>query len=516
MGQILSCRENLFPPEWIKAMERLQDRVPARRGKDAFQLAYESVGSKEEFDRLFEDFDPEPLAAASLGQVHKAKLREEVRPKKANDETGGVVAVKVQRAKLRDIYDQDLVIMNKIAVMMDKLGSSNVESKANVGGISQSWTKIFEDAEEILYREIDYREEANNARNFADDFGLDIGGYPLKVTSKKDGNATKIAKSRDGELLPSAASWLRTPYVYTDLSSEKLLIMEFVPSIKITDKEKLDAANVTWEEREYLSDMLARAYLRQFCCNLFFSTDPHAGNLGVEILEEESEVNGAVNGAMNGRDSGYRKPTYSKTAKSTSPVGNDNRRVRLIFYDFGQATSLNQNQADGILDIIEAIIDLDVERSVKAFETMGVLKENADLNKVRAKISENYRTGKVKANKKKLKRSGYKSPYKSSNSTANSNNTTSSSNSTSTAGKDSEVMQFFSLPADYAFVARALSQMDGVGKTLDPDFDFISSAAPYIVEIKGAKKYLVDEFKKTVNNFLSEIRNPYGKVNKAK
>jgi predicted unusual protein kinase regulating ubiquinone biosynthesis (AarF/ABC1/UbiB family) len=71
--------------------------------------------------------------------------------------------------------------------------------------------------------------------------------------------------------------------------------------------------------------------------------------------------------------------------------------------------------------------------------------------------------------------------------------------------QDSDVMKYFKLPAEYAFVARAISQMDGVGKSLDPDFDFISSAAPNIVEIKGASEYLRDEFDKFVKNFQQRI-----------
>lgn len=434
------------------------------------QLAYEAMGSKEEFDKVFVEFDSEPLAAASLGQVHKAVLREDVRLPESRDSTGGVVAVKVQRAKLRQIYDQDLVVMNKIAAAMDKMGGA----KANVGGVSQSWVEIFNDAEEILYREIDYRDEATNARRFSNDFGLDIGGKALAQSASAliSDDERKIATSKDGKRLPSAAEWLRTPYVYTDLSTEKVLVMEFVPSIKITNKAKLNAANVTWEEREYLSDQLARSYLRQFCCNLFFSTDPHPGNLGVEILRDN------VNGG-----------------------GSSRGRVRLVFYDFGQAASLNVNQADGILDIMEAIIDMNVEKSVEAFQTMGVLKEDADLDKVRSKVSDNYRTGKIKANQKKLKRQGYRSSREREGKPADSINTTSTTKSTS--GKDSEVMKFFTLPAEYAFVARALSQMDGVGKTLDPDFDFVSSAAPYIVEIKGATNYLKDEIKKRLSNLFS-------------
>lgn len=93
LGQIVSCREKLLPHEWKEALERLQDRVPARSGQAALHLAHASVGSKQEFDRLFSNFTTTPLAAASLGQVHKAVLRE----------TNDTVAVKLQRPYLREI-----------------------------------------------------------------------------------------------------------------------------------------------------------------------------------------------------------------------------------------------------------------------------------------------------------------------------------------------------------------------------------------------------------------------------
>jgi len=83
------------------------------------------------------------------------------------------------------------------------------------------------------------------------------------------------------------------------------------------------------------------------------------------------------------------------------------------------------------------------------------------------------------------------------------NATSSTGNSTSVA--DTEVMQYFTLPAEYAFVGRALSQMDGVGKSLDPDFDFVSSAAPWMYEIKGAGKYLKEEIIKWMTNQVQKI-----------
>ena len=133
----------------------------------------------------------------------------------------------------------------------------------------------------------------------------------------------------------------------------------------------------------------------------------------------------------------------------------------------------------------------------------------ADLDKVRAKVAENYRTGKVKANRKKLKRKGYKFKDEDESSTTTAVTVNTSSNTTTAttteSSNDGEVMSFFTLPAEYAFVARAISQMDGVGKGLDPDFDFISNAAPYIVEIKGADKYLKEEITKFVGGIQKTI-----------
>eukprot|EP00546_Thalassionema_frauenfeldii_P011287 CAMPEP_0178916922 /NCGR_PEP_ID=MMETSP0786-20121207/12937_1 /TAXON_ID=186022 /ORGANISM="Thalassionema frauenfeldii, Strain CCMP 1798" /LENGTH=418 /DNA_ID=CAMNT_0020590369 /DNA_START=720 /DNA_END=1976 /DNA_ORIENTATION=+ len=417
-------------------MERLQDRVPAQSGEKALELAYTAASGKDKFEQLFDEFDDVPLAAASLGQVHRATLRA----------TGAPVAMKLQRPNLRQIYDQDLALLTKIASMVDKLPTTR-----DVGGVSQSWTAIFDDAKEILYREIDYRDEAENAARFNRDFGLGLNGTV----------ATTESQSLDGEPLPSAASWLRAPAVYQNISTEQLLVMEYVPSLKITKATN----QTTLAQREELANSLARTYLRCFCTNRFFSTDPHPGNLGVEFTADKD--------------------------------------VRLVMYDFGQACELQTPQAEGILNVIEAIVDMDSDKCVDAFEQMGVLKDNADLVKVRAKVQDNFETGKITVQRKKLKQRGYQFKEKQSNNeTATTNNAT----ATTTKVKDSEVMGFFTLPAEYAFVARALTQMDGVGKTLDPDFDFISSAAPYIVEIKGASNYLQDEWKKWLQSVKKQLK----------
>ena len=188
------------------------------------------------------------------------------------------------------------------------------------------------------------------------------------------------------------------------------------------------------------------------------------------------------------------------------------KKPRLVMYDFGQAATLNRNQADGILEIIEAIVDTDVDRSIDAFQKMGVLVDNANLDEVRSKVAENYRTGKVKANRKKLRRKGYKfRDEESSTSKATDDAYTDAMDAETppdtnyTKSSESKVMSYFSLPAEYAFVARAISQMDGVGKSLDPEFDFISSAAPYLVEVKGADLYVKEEIAKFLKGLCGKI-----------
>ena len=153
--------------------------------------------------------------------------------------------------------------------------------------------------------------------------------------------------------------------------------------------------------------------------------------------------------------------------------------------------------------MIESIIDSDAKKSVAAFARMGVLKETADLEKVRAKCQQNYDTGKLLVKKRKKRK---KDKY---NRVQNKDHEEELEarlearmeekpviNGPSTEVKDSEVLDSFTLQSEYAFVARALSQMDGVGKGLDPEFDFISAAAPYIVEVKGTGRYLADEARK--------------------
>lgn len=399
IGQIASCRDEI-PPEYSAALERLQDNVPAFDGDYALAMAEAALGRP--LDTVFKDFDSTPLAAASLGQVHRATLTEEFGAKE--------VAVKVQRDGLREMYDLDLALMEKIFRALDKIN-------LKVAGASQDWTKIFFDCRETLYREIDYEAEAANAARFHADF--------------------------------NETSWVETPTVMKNLCTEKMLVMEYLPGIKINDIKTLDATPGI--NRKVLADNLAKSYLLQFCKYGFFNTDPHPGNIAV-------------------------CPTSGQ----------------LIFYDFGQACELAPNQQQGILDVIESIIDMDVKKCVGSLDMMGVIKPGSDLACFENVVAKNFASGKVKSPKGK-KTLAAMDPEAQKAALAEAE----------VAGK--AVMPFVLLPAEYAFAARALQQMDGVGKMLDPEFEFITAAAPGIVEVKGTSDYMKDMVEKTRANAFKKI-----------
>ena len=228
IGQILSCRKELLYKEWITSLETLQDNVPAKSGKDAINLAIESFGSKQDMDNTLSYFDNVPIAAASLGQVHKAILKD----------TNETVVIKIQRSKLRELYDKDLKLMKYIATNADKTVAfinklnAKKKNKNNNGnadaddytGMNQNYTEIFVDAETILYREINYTMEALNTIQFANDFGIGYGGLPLESNNEQSSSSSS---NDDKVVLDGASSWIRVPYIYKKYSTEKVLVMEY-------------------------------------------------------------------------------------------------------------------------------------------------------------------------------------------------------------------------------------------------------------------------------------------------
>ena len=222
LGQVMSTRGDLIPAEYLKALATLQDDVEVQPFEDVEQVIAEEFGRS--VAKTFLTFEPEPLAAASLGQVHKATLQD-----------GRVVAVKVQRKGVRARLADDLDVLDEVASTLESLSDMAERYR---------FKQIVEEFRRTLMRELDYLTEAAN----------------LSTLRKNLEDVEEI-------LVPEPVE---------EFTTARVLTMEFVVGRKITDltdedRERIDGAK--------LAERLQVAYMRQFCIDGFFHADPHPGNV---------------------------------------------------------------------------------------------------------------------------------------------------------------------------------------------------------------------------------------------
>ncbi|XP_052207090.1 protein ACTIVITY OF BC1 COMPLEX KINASE 7, chloroplastic [Diospyros lotus] len=229
LGQLSSTRSDLFPSEFVDELSKLQDRVPAFSPNKAKDFIKKELGAP--VDMLFKEFEERPIAAASLGQVHRAVLY-----------NGEKVVVKVQRPGLKKLFDIDLRNLKLIAEYFQR--------SETLGGPSKDWVGIYEECAKILYEEIDYINEGRNADKFRRDF--------------------------------RNVKWVRVPLVMWDYTATKVLTLEYVPGIKINHLDMIDARGYN---RSQISSRAIEAYLVQILKTGFFHADPHPGNLAIDVDE---------------------------------------------------------------------------------------------------------------------------------------------------------------------------------------------------------------------------------------
>ncbi|MGD9288060.1 MAG: AarF/ABC1/UbiB kinase family protein [Desulfobacterales bacterium] len=224
LGQILSTRPDLIPMEFIKELSKLQDNVPAF----AFEQVRQTI--RTEFDcspeELFDHLDDEPLASASIGQVHRAVLKD-----------GEVVAVKFQRPGIRKIIEIDLEIMLHLATLAER----HIEELSFHRPV-----KIVEEFARTLEKEIDYKTEATNMERAASHFLKDPYVY--------------------------------IPKVFREATTPRVLTTEFIDGIKISNIDALEAAGL---DRKIITARGADLVLKQVFDHCFFHADPHPGNIFV-------------------------------------------------------------------------------------------------------------------------------------------------------------------------------------------------------------------------------------------
>lgn len=360
VGQLFSTRADLFPAEYVEELSKLQDKVPAFNYEQVEAIIFHDFGRT--IPELYQSFDPIPLAAASLGQVHRAQLH-----------SGEEVVVKVQRPGLKKLFTIDLAILRGIARYFQKHPK---------WGRGRDWIGIYDECCKILWEEIEYLQEGRNADTFRRNFRQE--------------------------------DWVKVPRVYWRYSSPRVLTLEYLPGIKISHYEALEAAGL---DRKILAQLGARAYLHQLLNDGFFHADPHPGNLAV------------------------------------SPEGT------LIFYDFGMMGRIQLVTREKLLKTFFGIAQKDGNQVVESLIELGALAPTDDMGAVRRSVQymldhfmdQPFENQSVSAISDDLYEIAYDQPFR--------------------------------FPATFTFVMRAFSTLEGVGKGLDPDFNFMEVAKPFAMQV---------------------------------
>ncbi|HMJ07551.1 MAG TPA: AarF/ABC1/UbiB kinase family protein [Pyrinomonadaceae bacterium] len=222
IGQSMGTRADLLPLPFVKALGELQDNVPPFSNDIAFARIEKELGRK--INEVYAEFEIIPVAAASLGQVYRARLH-----------TGEEVAVKVQRPNLEATIKGDIQILKKVANFAERFPQLNENA---------DWSGMLREFNETIHEEMDYAAEGKNAEHFREDF----------------------------------KNWsnIKVPEIYWNATTSKVLTMEFIHGTKVTDLDEQERLGISPAK---VNRLLIKTYLKQLLEDGFFHADPHPGNL---------------------------------------------------------------------------------------------------------------------------------------------------------------------------------------------------------------------------------------------
>ncbi len=366
VGQFLSARVDVLPPSIIEELSGLQDEVPAENFESMLAVIESEFG--EALADRFTWFDSQPLASASLGQVHRARLAD-----------GRNVVVKVQRPKIEEKLSIDLAALRVVIRWLKRFRP--ISRRANLDS-------LFIEFSRTVWEEIDYLAEAENASRFREMFS----------------NDPKV----------------RIPEVHHQQTTKRVLTLEDVYFIKITDYQAIENAGVDLAE---VADRLFQTYLRQIFEEGFFHADPHPGNLFIEPLP---------NGSW-----------------------------RLIFVDFGMVGHLSPEAKKGLQELAIAIATKDIDRVLSAYQTLDMLLPGANLERIReaeAVVLERF----WGMSMRELTRIDVREMHQFAH-----------------EYRDLLFELPFQLPSDLIFLVRCLAILSGMCTGLNPDFNVFEGLLPF-------------------------------------
>ena len=381
VGQFLSSRLDVLPPEITKELEGLQDEVPPVSFSAIRRLAEAELGAR--LDQLFASVEETPIAAASLGQAHRARLL----PGDAVDTGLDHVVLKVQRPGIDAIVDVDLAALRKVGGWLShvRLVSDRADMPALVEEFAQT-----------SLEEIDYLNEAANSVRFAADFADD--------------------------------DRVSVPDVVWERSTRRVLTLEDVTAIKITDSEALLAAGI---DPAQVAPVFASVMFDQMFTNGFFHADPHPGNIFV-------------------------------TPGTGSPT---ERPWKLTFIDFGMMGEVPASTRSGLRKLLIAAASRDGKGMMTAISDVGVLVPSADTVELERALTHLFSRfgGMGFAELREVDPREF----------------------LDFAVEFGDVVRSlpFQLPENFLLIIRAMSLTSGVCSTLDARFNLWDSVEPYAAQL---------------------------------
>lgn len=294
LGQFFSTRVDVMPPEYIEELSKLQDTVPPVSFEAVREIVEGEFGRR--LEEVFLEFDHEAWAAASLAQVHKAVL------------PGGImVAVKIQRPGIDKLADIDLATFSYLMEGLDRF--TRVGRQIDIPMIVVEFVRTIGD-------ELDFLREGVNAERFKEYFGNNQMIY--------------------------------VPEVYWEYTTRKVLTLEAIDGIKISDYEAIEAAGI---DRQHVAQEVIESYLKQVLEDGFFHADPHPGNLFV----------------------------------APGPL--------ITFIDFGMVGEITPAMRAAFREVVIGVAQKDSNRLIEAFRELGFIRPGADVTSVKRAFDwllENY------------------------------------------------------------------------------------------------------------------------------
>lgn len=381
LGQVLSTRPDLLPPVFIEQLELLQDKVTALDYKVILKQLLQELGHP---DEIFAEFDPDPLAAASIGQVHMARLK-----------SGELVIVKIQRPGIEKIVENDLEII---------LGLARLAERRSLDARRLGVVAMIEDYARMFLRELDYAREARNTERVYHNFAGD--------------NRVVI------------------PRVYWEYTTGRVLTEQHLSGVKLSDLDEI--ARRGWDRRK-ISQLGTEAFLSQIMLHGFFQADPHPGN--IMVLDEE----------------------------------------RIAFIDFGQIGSLTDKRLILIGELLLSINKQDMEKAMATLQDMGIVNDDVNTEDLQEDFADLFKSvagsiGGLDINRlrKELMDIAYRYQLK--------------------------------MPAYLTAMMKALITVEGVGKKLDPGYDFMETAQPLASKVYEERMKPENIYKVVRRKYYQDIR----------